>query len=63
MNTHLYKHIHVYSTSMSTSERLSRLDLKIYEVDHQERLIVDKTSSPIKKIISHKYNTHVKYKI
>jgi hypothetical protein len=33
MNTH--------PTSMSISERLSRLDLEIYEVGHQERLTVD----------------------
>jgi hypothetical protein len=26
---------------MSISERLSRLDIKIYEFDHQERLAVD----------------------
>jgi hypothetical protein len=27
---------------MSTSERLSRFDLEIHEVDHQERLAVDR---------------------
>jgi hypothetical protein len=26
---------------MSTSEKLSRLDIEIYEVGHQERLAVD----------------------
>jgi hypothetical protein len=41
MNTHPYKHIYAHSILMSTSERLSRLDLKIYNVDHKERLIVD----------------------
>jgi hypothetical protein len=48
---------------MNTSERLSRLDLKIHEVGHKERLAVDETSSPTEKIISYKYNTHVKSKI
>jgi hypothetical protein len=41
MSTHLYKYTHVHSTSMSTSERLTQLDLKIYEVGHQEQLAVD----------------------
>jgi hypothetical protein len=27
---------------MSTSEKLSRFDLEIYEVDHQKRLDVDR---------------------
>jgi hypothetical protein len=27
---------------MTTSERLSRFDLKIHEVDHQERLAIDR---------------------
>jgi hypothetical protein len=33
--------MNIYSIFMSTSERLNRLDLKIYEVDHKERLAVD----------------------
>jgi hypothetical protein len=41
MSTHPYEHTHAHPTSMSTSERLSRLDLEIYEVGHQERLTVD----------------------
>jgi hypothetical protein len=41
MSTHLYKYTHVHSTSMSTSERLTQLDLEIYEVGHQEQLAVD----------------------
>jgi hypothetical protein len=68
MSTHPYEHTHAYPTSMSTSERLSRLDLKIHEVGHQERLTVIKsaslstgTSPPTKRIINR--NTHVKYKI
>jgi hypothetical protein len=30
--------MHAHSTLVSTSERLTQLDLKIHEVDHQERL-------------------------
>jgi hypothetical protein len=40
-STHPYKHTHVHLTLMSTSKRLSRLDLEIHEVGHQERLAVD----------------------
>jgi hypothetical protein len=40
-STHLYEHTHVDPNPMSTSERLSWLDLEIYEVGHQERLTVD----------------------
>jgi hypothetical protein len=40
-STDLYEHTHAYPTPMSTSERLSRLDLKIHKVSHQERLTVD----------------------
>jgi hypothetical protein len=43
---------------MSTSEKLSRFDLKIHEVGHQEHLTV--TSPSTKRIISYKYNTHIK---
>jgi hypothetical protein len=46
MNTHLYEYTHTHHTSMSTSERLSRLDLKIHEVGHQERLAVDEDVIP-----------------
>jgi hypothetical protein len=42
MSTHPYEYTHVHHTSMSNFERLSRLDLKIYEVGHQERLAVDR---------------------
>jgi hypothetical protein len=41
MNTYLYEHTHTHSNPMSTSERLSRFDLEIHEVGHQERLTVD----------------------
>jgi hypothetical protein len=41
MSTHPYKHTHVHSAPMSTSERLSRLDLEIHEVGHQECLAVN----------------------
>jgi hypothetical protein len=39
--THPYAHTHAYPTPMSTSERLSRFDLEIHEIGHQERLTVD----------------------
>jgi hypothetical protein len=39
--THHYEHMDTHPTSMSTSERLSQLDLKIHEVGHQEHLAVD----------------------
>jgi hypothetical protein len=60
MSIHPYKYIHIYSTSMSISERLDRLDLKIHKVGHEERLTVDGTSFNIERIISCKYNIHVK---
>jgi hypothetical protein len=41
MSTYSYKYMHAHSTPMSTSERLSQLDLEINEVSHQERLAVD----------------------
>jgi hypothetical protein len=41
MSIHLYEHTYIYSTPMSISERLSRLDIKIHEVDQQECLAVD----------------------
>jgi hypothetical protein len=41
MSTHPYEHMRVHPTPMSTSERLSRFNLEIYEVSHQERLVVD----------------------
>jgi hypothetical protein len=41
MSTHPYKHMHAYPTPMSTSKRLSQLDLEIHEVGHQERLSID----------------------
>jgi hypothetical protein len=34
--------IHAHPIPMHTSERLSRFDLKIHEVNHQERLVIDK---------------------
>jgi fucokinase len=39
--THPYEHMHAHITPMSTSERLSRFDLEIHEVGHQEHLDVD----------------------
>jgi hypothetical protein len=40
-STHPYEHTHAYLTSMITFERLSQLDLEIYELGHQKRLAVD----------------------
>jgi hypothetical protein len=37
-----YKYTHAHSTSLIIFERLSRFDFEIYEVDHQDRLAVDK---------------------
>jgi hypothetical protein len=41
MSTHPYKHTYAHHTLISISERLSRFDLEIHEVSHQERLTVD----------------------
>jgi hypothetical protein len=41
MSTYSYEYTHAQPTSMSASERLSRLDLKIHEVGHQERIVID----------------------
>jgi hypothetical protein len=41
MSTHPCEYIHAYPTPMSTSERLSRFDLKIHEVGHQKCSAVD----------------------
>jgi hypothetical protein len=41
MSIHLYKHIYVNSTPMSTFKRLRRLNLEIHKVGHQEHLAVD----------------------
>jgi hypothetical protein len=56
----IYFYQHIYYISMSISERLSRFDLKIYEVGHQECLV---RSFPIERIINHKYNIHIKFRI
>jgi hypothetical protein len=63
MSIHPYEYMHIYPITMSTSERLIQLDLEIYEVDHQKYITVDGTSSPTEKIISRKYNTHIKSRI
>jgi hypothetical protein len=41
MSTHSYEYTHAHPTPMSTSERLSRLDLEIHKVGHQERIAID----------------------
>jgi hypothetical protein len=63
MNIHFYEHAHAHPTPMSTSERLSRLDLEIHKVSHKERSLSTGISPPTEKIINRKYNTHVKSSI
>jgi hypothetical protein len=46
MTTHLYEYMYAHSTPKNTSERLSRLDLEIHEVGHQERLTIDGNIAP-----------------
>jgi hypothetical protein len=41
MSIHPHEYMHAHSILMSISERLSRLNLKIHKVSHQERLVVD----------------------
>jgi hypothetical protein len=41
MSIHPYEYTHAHHIPMSTFERLSRFDLKIHEVGHQECLAVD----------------------
>jgi hypothetical protein len=41
MSTHSCEHAYTHFTPMSTLERLSRLNLEIHEVGHEERLAVD----------------------
>jgi hypothetical protein len=40
-NTYPYEYTHIHPILMSTSERLSRLDLEIHKVGHQKRLPID----------------------
>jgi hypothetical protein len=41
MTTQLYEHTHAHFTHMSTPDKVSRLDLEIHEVGHQQRFAVD----------------------
>jgi hypothetical protein len=41
MITHLYEHMYAHLIFISIFKILSRLDLKIHKVSHQERLTVD----------------------
>jgi hypothetical protein len=41
MSNYPYEHTHAHPISISTSERLSQLDLEVHEVSHKERLAVD----------------------
>jgi hypothetical protein len=47
MMNQFYEYIYTHINFMSISERLSRIDLEIHEVGHQERLAVDEN------IVSH----------
>jgi hypothetical protein len=60
MSIHLYEHMHVYHIFMSTFERLNQFNFEIHEVSHQKYLAVDMTSFFTERIISRKYNTHIK---
>jgi hypothetical protein len=40
-SNHPYEHTHVYPTRMNTYKRLNRIDFKIHEVGHQERIAID----------------------
>jgi hypothetical protein len=42
ISTYLYKYTHAHPTHMSTFKRLSRLDIEIHEVGHQEHITVDR---------------------
>jgi hypothetical protein len=63
MSIYFYKYMYIYPISMNISERLSRFDFEIHEVGHQERLTVDRDVTPTERIISRKYNTHIKSNI
>jgi hypothetical protein len=41
MITHIYEYTYVYPISISIFKRLSRFDVKIHKVDHQNRLAID----------------------
>jgi hypothetical protein len=45
MITHFYKYIYIYTIFMITSKKLSRLDLEIHKVGHQERTAVDRDAN------------------
>jgi hypothetical protein len=47
MSNRLYEYMYIHPITMSTFERLSRLDFETHEVGHQERIAVDED------IISH----------
>jgi hypothetical protein len=49
MSIHPYEHMHTYSIPMSTSKRLSQLDIEIYKVGHQDHLAVDRNVGYTKK--------------
>jgi hypothetical protein len=60
MSNYLYEYMQTQYTLITTFKRLSQFDLEIHEVGHS---LLTGTSAPTKKIINHKYNTHIKYRI
>jgi hypothetical protein len=54
----IYFYIYVHYNFINTSEKLSRFNLEIHEVDYQKRLTTG-TSSPTERIISRKYNSRI----
>jgi hypothetical protein len=42
MSIHLYEHMYAHHIPMSISKRLSRLDLQIHKIGHQEHITVDR---------------------
>jgi hypothetical protein len=41
MIIHLYEYMYAHSISISTFKRLSRFDLEIHKVGHQEHIAID----------------------
>jgi hypothetical protein len=62
-STHSYEHMYAHPTPMSTSERLSRLDLRFTKSVIKSVSLSMETSPLTEIIISQKCNTHIKYRI
>jgi hypothetical protein len=48
MSTHPYEHMYTYPIIMSISKRLSRFNLEIHKIGHEERLTIDGGRLPLK---------------